>query len=129
MKTAKLSALLLLVCLAWNCSEKKGTGSDHATGLFDNMGHLNHPVTTNSETAQKLFNQGMTLMYGFNHEEAVRSFEQALKNDSTMAMAWWGIAFCYGSNYNWPADMNATHKHNVRITRRNVFIEGFSGCK
>src|SRR5205809_4029693 len=74
------------------------------------MGHLNHPVTTNSKTAQKLFNQGMTLMYGFNHEEAVRSFEQALKYDSTMAMAYWGIAFCYGSNYNWPADMNATRK-------------------
>ena len=110
MKTAKLSALLLLVCLAWNCSEKKSTGSGKAAGLFDNMGHLNHPVTTNSETAQKLFNQGMTLMYGFNHEEAVRSFEQALKNDTSMAMAYWGIAFCYGSNYNWPADMNATRK-------------------
>ncbi|HYK45998.1 MAG TPA: tetratricopeptide repeat protein [Parafilimonas sp.] len=117
MKTAKLSALLLLVCLAWNCSEKKSTGSEQAAGLFDNMGHLNHPVTTNSETAQKLFNQGMTLMYGFNHEEAVRSFEQALKNDSTMAMAWWGIAFCYGSNYNWPADMNATHKAYDAITK------------
>ena len=110
MKTAKFFALLLFVSVAWNCSQKKNIESNKAAGLFDDMGHLNHPVTTNSETAQKLFNQGFTLMYGFNHEEAVRSFEQALKNDSNMAMAYWGIAFCYGSNYNWPADMNATHK-------------------
>src|SRR5205809_5653178 len=84
------------------------------------MGHLNHPVTTNSKTAQKLFNQGMTLMYGFNHEEAVRSFEQALKNDSTLAMAYWGIAFCYGSNYNWPADVHALHQAYDNIKKAQV---------
>ena len=117
MNTPKLLAFVLFVCLALNCSEKKNTESNQATGLFDNMGNLNHPVTTNSETAQKLFNQGITLMYGFNHEEAVRSFEKALKNDSNMAMAYWGIAFCYGSNYNWPADMNATHKAYEAITK------------
>ena len=56
-------------------------------------------------------------MYGFNHEEAVRSFQYALKYDSTLAMAYWGIAFCYGSNYNWPADLNAT-----RIAYENIKI-------
>lgn len=110
MKTAKLFALLLLVILGWNCSEKKNKESKQVAGLFENLGNLNHPVTTNSETAQKFFNQGLTLIYGFNHEEAVRLFQLALKNDSAMAMAYWGIAFCYGSNYNWPADMNATLK-------------------
>jgi tetratricopeptide (TPR) repeat protein len=118
MKTVKLSAtLLLLVFLTWDCSQKKTTESKQAAGLFDNLGNLNHPVTTKNQTAQKLFNQGITLMYGFNHEEAVRSFQQALKNDSAMAMAYWGIAFCYGSNYNWPADMNATRKAYEAIVK------------
>src|SRR5580765_5890282 len=117
MKTAKFAVPLLLVRLIWRCSQKKSTDSNQATGLFDNMGNLNHTATTNSETAQKLFNQGMTLMYGFNHDEAIRSFQQALKNDSNMAMGYWGIAFCYGSNYNWPADMNATHKAYEAITK------------
>ncbi len=110
MKTAKLFAILLLVIFAWNCSDKKKSESKPVAGLFENLGNLHHPVTTNSDTAQKFFNQGLTLIYGFNHEEAVRSFQQAVKLDSTMAMAYWGIAYCYGSNYNWPADMNATRK-------------------
>src|SRR5437868_1478066 len=127
MKILKLSAtLLLLVFLAGNCSEKKTTESEKVQGLFNNLGNLNHPVTTTSKTAQKFFNQGFTLMYGFNHEEAVRSFQQALKYDSAMAMAYWGIAFCYGSNYNWPADMNATRKAYENISKAKSLSENIS---
>ena len=70
-----------------------------ATGLGD----INHPVTTNNPEAQKFFNQGLAYIYGFNHEEGIRSFKRAAELDPNMAMAYWGIALSLGSNYNVPA--------------------------
>ena len=68
------------------------------------LGDINHPVTTNNPEAQKFFNQGLAYLYGFNHEEAVKSFKQAAQLDPNLAMAYWGIALAMGSNYNVPAD-------------------------
>lgn len=68
--------------------------------LLEGFGKWNYPVSTKSEMAAKYFNQGLALMYGFNHGEAGRSFKTALKHDSTLAMAWWGIAMVLGPNYN-----------------------------
>jgi tetratricopeptide (TPR) repeat protein len=65
---------------------------------------LHHPVTTTNPEAQKFFDQGLRLIYAFNHEEAARSFQQAAKLDPRMAMAYWGIAEAVGPNYNDPAD-------------------------
>src|SRR5581483_8789197 len=44
--------------------------------------------------------QGLTLVYGFNHEEAARSFAYAAKLDPNCAMAYWGMALARGPNYN-----------------------------
>jgi tetratricopeptide (TPR) repeat protein len=68
------------------------------------LGDINHPVTTSNAEAQKFFNQGLAYLYGFNHEEAVKSFKQATQIDPNLAMAYWGIALAMGSNYNVPAD-------------------------
>jgi len=116
----------MLLILNWSCLQKTSAENAQTKGLFNNLGNLNHTVTTNSEIAQQFFNQGFTLMYSFNHEEAVRLFQQALRNDSTLAMAYWGIAFCYGSNYNWPADMNATHKAYEAIKKAQSLNEHVS---
>jgi tetratricopeptide (TPR) repeat protein len=67
------------------------------------MGKVNHKVTTSNPEAQEYFNQGLALIYGFNHDEAVRSFQHAAELDPNLAMAQWGIAFCYGANYNLPS--------------------------
>ncbi|HJS24540.1 MAG TPA: hypothetical protein VJ751_09305, partial [Pyrinomonadaceae bacterium] len=67
------------------------------------LGDINHPVTTNNPEAQKFFNQGLSYLYGFNHEEAIRSFKQAAQLDPQLAMAYWGVALSMGSNYNVPA--------------------------
>ena len=67
------------------------------------MGETTMRVSTQNAEAQKLFNQGLALVYGFNHDEAVRSFQAALKADPNFAMAWWGIALANGSNYNLPS--------------------------
>ena len=53
----------------------------------DKLSELHHPVSTRSAEAQRHFNNGVTLIWAFNHDEAVRSFEKALKADENLAMA------------------------------------------
>jgi tetratricopeptide (TPR) repeat protein len=72
--------------------------------LMSGLGDLHHPVTTSSPEAQKFFDQGLRLIFAFNHEEAARSFQHAAELDPKMAMAYWGIAESVGPNYNDPAD-------------------------
>jgi tetratricopeptide (TPR) repeat protein len=70
--------------------------------LFDGLGNHHHPVTTTSKLAQRYFDQGLSLCYGFNHKEAIRSFQGALKHDADCAMAHWGIAYASGPHVNKP---------------------------
>jgi tetratricopeptide (TPR) repeat protein len=68
------------------------------------LGDLHHPVTTSNPEAQQFFDQGLRLIYAFNHDEAAKSFHRAAELDPKMAMAYWGIAEAVGPNYNDPAD-------------------------
>lgn len=68
--------------------------------LVAGLGHLHHPVTTQDPEAQQFFDQGLTLIYAFNHDAAYRSFQQAAEIDPEMAMAYWGMALSLGSNIN-----------------------------
>src|SRR5215472_8620717 len=74
------------------------------TTLMAGYGDLHHPVTTGNAEAQKFFDQGLRLIYAFNHEEAGRSFQRAAELDPKLAMAYWGVAEAVGPNYNDPAD-------------------------
>src|SRR5713226_3129063 len=64
------------------------------------LGDLHHPVSTKIAGAQEFFDQGLRLIYAFNHDEAARSFQQAAALDPKLAMAYWGIAEAVGPNYN-----------------------------
>ena len=64
------------------------------------LGDVHHPVTTKNPEAQKFFDQGLALIWAFNHEEALLSFQRAAKLDPDCAMAYWGIALAVGPNYN-----------------------------
>ncbi|HUE72004.1 MAG TPA: tetratricopeptide repeat protein [Pirellulaceae bacterium] len=70
--------------------------------LFDGLGTHGRQVTTNSPEAQRFFNQALAFLYAFNHDEAIRSFEQAAKIDPDCAMAWWGVAYANGPHINNP---------------------------
>jgi tetratricopeptide (TPR) repeat protein len=72
--------------------------------LFEGMGSLHHTVSTQNVEAQKFFDQGLTMIYAFNHDEAIRSFQRAAELDPSLAMAYWGIAYALGPNYNLDAD-------------------------
>ena len=66
---------------------------------FD-LGNYTRPITTKSNKAQKWFDRGLIWAYGFNWEESHRCFQRALKSDPDCAMAWWGIAYSVGPEYN-----------------------------
>ena len=51
-----------------------------------------------------MFDHGMALDYGFNHNQAQRCFQRAIDLDPNMAMAYWGVALVLGTNYNMPVD-------------------------
>jgi tetratricopeptide (TPR) repeat protein len=70
--------------------------------LFDNLGSYHFPVTTRSKEAQAYFDQGLRFVYGFNHDEAARSFARAAQLDPSCAMCFWGVALVLGPNYNMP---------------------------
>src|SRR5262245_53161673 len=75
------------------CPNKSSSRPDRA---------VHPPNPTPSPTAQSHFDAGLLLCYGFNHEEAVREFEAALRDDPQCAMASWGIAYALGPNINLP---------------------------
>src|SRR5688572_17338598 len=66
------------------------------------LGTIHMPVTTGVPKAQVFFNQGLRLLYAFNHQEARRAFEEAARLDPQLAMAHWGSALTLGPNLNAP---------------------------
>lgn len=77
------------------------------TPLYDNLGTYHMAITTKSPVAQKYFDQGLRLTYGFNHDEAIKSYREGIREDSTCAMCWWGVAYALGPNINVPMDTAA----------------------
>ena len=78
-------------------------GEEH-TPLLGNLGDHHRTITTDSEEAQAYFDQGLVLAYGFNHELAIQSFQEAFIHDPACAMCYWGIAWALGPNINLPMD-------------------------
>lgn len=76
--------------------------------LLDGLGDLHHPVTTASPLAQRYFDQGLRLLFGFNHREAIRAFRSAAQVDPSCPMAHWGEAYAFGPHVNKPMDSNDT---------------------
>lgn len=70
--------------------------------VLEGLGDHHREVTTSSERAQLFFDQGLRLTYGFNHQEALRSFKEAARLDPDCAMAYWGWALVLGPNLNLP---------------------------
>ena len=70
--------------------------------IFQGLGDYKHKITTTSPQAQRYFDQGIGFYHGFNHAEAIRSFQAAAELDPKCAMAHWGIALACGPHINLP---------------------------
>ncbi len=75
--------------------------------LLPGLDTYHFEITTDSPEAQAWFNQGLVLMYGFNHGEAIRSFREAAARDPEAAMPWWGVAYAHGMHINMPVMTDA----------------------
>src|SRR6478736_7980081 len=94
--------------------------------LMTGLGDLHHPVSTTNAEAQKFFDQGLRLIYAFNHEEAAGSFQRAAELDPKLAMAYWGIAESIGPNYNDPADPDRFKHAHEAITKAGELADNAS---
>ncbi len=95
-----LALLSILVPAA--CGGGVADARQPATGipLYDDLGTYHHAISTDVPLAQRYFDQGLRLYYAFNHAEAIRSFEEALRLDPDCAMCSWGKALAHGPNIN-----------------------------
>ncbi|KAI2790943.1 hypothetical protein POX_c03795 [Penicillium oxalicum] len=90
-----------------------------ATEYFD-LGIYQRDVSTDSSDAQVWFNRGLIWAYAFNHLESAFCFEQAILFDPKCAMAYWGLAFALGPNYNKPWELFDGQDLSVSTTRAHV---------
>jgi tetratricopeptide (TPR) repeat protein len=134
-----LSSLTLILAAA-GCSQTAVPGSnasapapaaaDHGqhaaaptarTTLLGNLGSYQRIISTNIPEAQRFFDEGLTLLYGFNHEEAFRSFERAAALDAKAPMPHWGMSLALGTNYNdtaTPDRLEKAYAHLVEAQAR-----------
>ena len=98
-----------------------GPGSQGVTEVVDyfDLGDHHRTVSTSSPEAQRWFDRGLIWAYAFNHEEAARCFERAIEQDPRCAMAYWGVAYAVGPNYNRAWD--AFDPVELAITLRKAF--------
>ena len=88
------------------------------TDYYD-LGACARPITTSAAEAQRWFDRGLAWTYGYNHEEAIACYRRALDADPGCAMAWWGIAYAAGPNYNKPWE--AFDEDDARRSLRTAF--------
>jgi tetratricopeptide (TPR) repeat protein len=102
-----------LVCLRWWCALVAALAPGAFTvaaqsamsstiPLLQGLGPHARPITTKSAQAQKYFDQGMNLLFGFAHGASIRSFQEAARLDPGCAMAHWGVALASGPHINFP---------------------------
>lgn len=94
--TAKIFQILI-----WSTLTLVGFNLDAAKEpLYDGLGSYSRKITTDSPDAQRYFNQGLAFVHGFNHNAAIRAFQQAAELDPECAMAHWGVALACGPHIN-----------------------------
>ncbi|MDN5872543.1 MAG: tetratricopeptide repeat protein, partial [Nitrococcus sp.] len=98
----------------------------HRPPLYDNLGTLHYPITTNSAQAQRYFDQGLRLAYAFNHFEAWRAFREAQRLDPGCAMCYWGEAWVLGPNINAPMESAAVAPAIAAVKKAQSRMSGAS---
>lgn len=109
--------LVIVMCLA-GCG---ATPPSFEAPVLKNIGNYNVPVTTKSKHAQMFFNQGIIMANSFNHAEAERSFRESIRQDSTFAMGYWGLAYVLGPNFNSVENMGMVNEIREAVKKAVQF--------
>jgi tetratricopeptide (TPR) repeat protein len=105
--TRTICSMLTLALVCASAWPARAQSAPPDVPLFDNLGSHHYPITTQVPLAQRYFDQGLRLYYGFNHAEASRAFGEAARRDPGCAMCYWGIALALGPNINAPMEREA----------------------
>lgn len=101
-----------------------GGAAAAATPLLENLGTFSRPAGTRSAEAQRYFDQGMRLTYGFAHDEAAAAFREAVRLDPACAMCHWGLAWALGPYINGPQRDSASLGEAYRAIRTARRLRG-----
>lgn len=99
-----------------------------ASDDYYDLGSHRRSITTKSPDAELWFNRGLIWCYGFNHEEAVKCFERAIAADDSCALAYWGVAYALGPNYNKPWGFFDDEELETTVQRTHRMVEEASKC-
>ena len=125
-RLAPVAGLLGLVACGGDLSDQPATNQGDTLAqragapLFEGMGDYHMPITTGDPDAQRYFDQGMVLAFGFNHAESIRSFRAAQTLDPQCAMCFWGEALATGPNINVTNNGKAVMAPAERVSARSA---------
>ena len=98
--SAKGVICLLSAAVGWTQQHEMKPPLEKPAALYKGLGNWHHPIAAKNSDAQKYFDQGLALLYGFNRYEALRSFRKAAELDPSASMPWWGMAMATGPYIN-----------------------------
>ena len=94
---------------------------------YYDLGSYTRPVTTKLSLAQRWFDRGLTWLYGYNHDEAVKCFRKALDTDPSCTMAYWGVAYGLGCNYNKQWEVFGPEALEIALRQgRGAILQGYA---
>ena len=134
-RSLRILPMLVLTCTGHllGAQAVKPAVHEHATAaraatvpLYSTLGDHHYAITTRSLQSQRYFDQGLRLVWAFNHPEAIRSFEEAERLDPSCAMCAWGVAFAHGPNINLGMDSAAGARAYRAIQRARAVSSGSS---
>lgn len=121
----KLITVLLVTALSgWAQHNHPSTAPAKPVGLIPGLGTGKHRIATKSPEAQKYFDQGLILLYGFNRVEAVRSFRKAADLDPAAPMPWWGISAALAPYFNMDGDPTFDIKESCAALAKGLALPG-----
>jgi hypothetical protein len=91
-------------------AQESGTLAEDPIPLYETLGDFSRTITTDSDSAQAYFNQGLRLAYGFGRLDAAHSFQAAQRHDPDCAMCYWGEAWMLGPYQNNPAGVGSLER-------------------
>lgn len=119
---SRFAVAVLVAVVSFGPGARAGATDGPIAPVLAGLGSLHMPVTTSVPEAQAFFDQGLRLLYAFNHQESRRAFEEAARLDPELAMAWWGQAMTHAVNLNAPmsaeSGRQARHAATMAMQKR-----------
>ncbi|HLY20334.1 MAG TPA: hypothetical protein VKR61_24065 [Bryobacteraceae bacterium] len=115
---------LFLLPLAPMLAQDQAPPPENPVSLYNGLGAWHHPIHTANPEAQKYFDQGLALTFGFNRYEALRSYRKAAELDPQAAMAYWGMAMAQGPYINMDFDAEFNMKASCAALENGLKIAG-----